>query len=51
MQRAVINTVKLKYYIAMCETHIRAAKNEAVRRAFLETLADLKRIGGYIIEE
>jgi len=43
----VINTVKLQYYIIMCKAHIAAAKTEAVRRAFQETLADLKKMGGY----
>ena len=42
-----INRVKLQYYIAICEAHILAAKTEAVRAAFEETLADLKRMGGY----
>jgi len=43
----VINTVKLQYYIAVCKAHIVAAKTEAVKRAFQETLADLRKMGGY----
>ena len=43
----VINLVKLRYYIAMCEAHILAAKTDAVRAAFRETLAELRRMGGY----
>ena len=42
-----VNLNKLKYYIAICEAHILAAKSEAVRTAFRETLAELKRMGGY----
>ena len=41
-----VNLNKLKYYIAFCEAHIKAAESEAVRRAFRETLAELKRMGG-----
>lgn len=41
-----INIVKLQYYIAMCKAQIAAAKTEAVRRAFQETLADLRRMMG-----
>ena len=47
MQTAAINTVKLQHYITMCEAHILAAKTEAVKRAFQETLAELKKMGGY----
>jgi len=42
-----INRVKLQYHIAMCEAHILAAKSDAVRKAFQETLTELKRMGGY----
>lgn len=43
----LINIVKLKYYIAMCEAHVLAAKTDAVRKAFQETLTELKRLRGY----
>ena len=42
-----INLVKLRCYIVMCEAHLLAAKTDAVRKAFAETLAELKRMGGY----
>ena len=43
----VINLVKLRYYIVLCEAHLLAAKTDAVRKAFQETLAELRRMGGY----
>ena len=42
-----INRVKLQYYIAIREAHIRAAKTDAVRAALRKTLAELKKMGGY----
>lgn len=51
MQTAVTNIVKLQYYIAICKAHLLAAKTDAVRKAFQETLTELKRMGGYTVDE